>query len=55
MNFVARDNKKTSKADYGVLHGRFIESMLTHCDGLFSNATATALPTNSDIINTVAA
>jgi hypothetical protein len=55
MNFVGRNNKKTLKGDYGVLHGRFIESMLTHCDELFSNATATASPTNSDIITTVAA
>jgi hypothetical protein len=55
MNFVGRNTKKTTKADYGVLHGRFIESMLTHCDQLFSNATATASPTNSDIITTVAA
>ena len=55
MNFIGRNSKKTSKADYGVLHGRFIELMLTHCDELFSNATATASPTNSDVITTVAA
>ena len=55
MNFVGRNNRKTSRADYGVLHGRFIESMLTHCDHLFSIGAATATPTNSDIITTVAA
>jgi hypothetical protein len=55
MNFIGRNNKKTSKADYGVLHGRFIESMLTHCDDLFSTGTATAAPTNADVISTVAA
>jgi len=54
MNFLARTGRKTSKADYGVYHGRFIESMLTHCDDLFSVATATALPTNSDKISTAA-
>ena len=52
MNFLGRKSRKTSKADYGVLHGRFIESMLTHCDELFSNAVATSTPTNADMITT---
>src|SRR4051812_1597208 len=50
MNFLGRTGRKTSKADYGVYHGRFIESMLTHCDKLFTNAIASALPTNRDQI-----
>src|SRR5690348_16247318 len=54
LNFIGSMNEKTSKALYGVFHGRFIESMLAHCDQLFSNATATAIATNADIITTSA-
>ena len=48
LNFLGNNNVKTTKAVYGVFHGRFIESMLTHCDGLFTTGMATAMPTNSD-------
>jgi hypothetical protein len=33
---------------YAVYHGRFVESMLRHCDTLFSNAIASALPEAGD-------
>lgn len=33
---------------YAAYHGRFIESMLTHCDTLFTNAVATALGDGED-------
>lgn len=36
---------------YAVYHGRFIESMLVHCDKLFLNSIATALPENGDIVS----
>ncbi|MFZ0525767.1 MAG: hypothetical protein WA776_20350 [Xanthobacteraceae bacterium] len=48
MNFYRRKTDKTSSVLYGVYHGRFIESMLTHCDTLFTNSTATAMATNAD-------
>ncbi len=48
MNFYLKKGQKTTKELYGVYHGRFIESMLTHCDTLFTNSTATAMPTNAD-------
>jgi hypothetical protein len=35
---------------YAIYHGRFIESILRHCDKLFSEARATALPEGSDVI-----
>jgi hypothetical protein len=54
MNFLGNNSKKTTKVVYGVYHGRFIESMLMHCDKLFTNAHASALATNSDFINTAA-
>jgi hypothetical protein len=38
-------------AVYGVYHGRFIESFLTHCDTIFSTAVASALPTDGDVIS----
>lgn len=54
MNFIGNNKAKTTKVVYGVYHGRFIESMLTHCDGLFSVGAATAMPTNSDHITKAA-
>jgi hypothetical protein len=50
LNFIGNIKVKTGKALYGVYHGRFIESMLTHCDALFISGGATAMPTNSDNI-----
>jgi len=47
LNYLTRTGTAL-KEDYAVYHGRFIESMLAHCDVLFTNATATALPTNRD-------
>jgi hypothetical protein len=37
-----------SSEAYAVYHGRFIESMLAHCDGLFTEARATAMPADGD-------
>jgi hypothetical protein len=54
MNFLGHNKHKTTKVLYGVYHGRFIESMLTHCDTLFTNAHATAMPTNSDQVTAAA-
>jgi len=39
-----------SSATYAVYHGRFIESMLRHCDKLFENGYASALPEKGDIL-----
>jgi hypothetical protein len=36
---------------YGVYHGRFIESMIVHCNELFTNGAATAKPTSGDVIS----
>ena len=33
---------------YAVYHGRFIESMLVHCDKLFTKGFATAFPAGTD-------
>ncbi len=39
-----------SKTVYAVYHGRFIETVLTHCDEVFSKAVATAMPEGKDKI-----
>ena len=40
-----------SSSLYAIYHGRFIESMLSHCDALFSDGRATSMPEQGDIIN----
>jgi hypothetical protein len=50
LNYLTR-TATTSGPDYAVYHGRFIESMLTHCDELFTSAVATSMPTNSDKVS----
>lgn len=54
MNFIGSRQTKNMREVYGIYHGRFIESMLVHCDRLFTNAIATALATNADIVTTAA-
>jgi hypothetical protein len=39
---------KISSEVYAVYHGRFIETMLRHCDSLFSEGRASALPESGD-------
>ena len=47
---LAPSGVQMSNTAYGVYHGRFIESMLTHCDKLFTETRATAMPTIDDIV-----
>jgi hypothetical protein len=35
---------------YGIYHGRFIESMIIHCNPLFTQGIATAKPTSGDTL-----
>lgn len=39
-----------SSTIYAIYHGRFIESMLRHCDELFSVGRASAMPEGGDVI-----
>lgn len=55
LNILGHSKFVTSWAIYGIYQGRFIESMTTHCNQLFTNAAATAQPTNADVITTKAA
>ena len=48
LNIVKPQEGNISSEIYAIYHGRFIESMLVHCDSLFRNAIATALPALGD-------
>jgi hypothetical protein len=52
FNIVSRNDETLTKVVYGIYHGRFIEMMLTHFDGSFSQGMATALPIGRDLITT---
>jgi hypothetical protein len=51
MNIVKPQNKNVSTVVYAVYHGRMIESMLEHCNKLFSSGAATALPEAEDKVS----
>jgi hypothetical protein len=42
LGLVGKEDTPMTKTVYGVYHGRFIEMLLTHFDGDFSSASATA-------------
>jgi hypothetical protein len=44
LYIIGPKNTNISTEVYAIYHGRFIESMLVHCDKLFTSANATALP-----------
>lgn len=50
FNIMCPKDRPISSEVYAIYHGRFIESMLAHCDSLFRNVTATALPAQGDRI-----
>src|ERR1700755_1781835 len=41
---------KISSEVYAIFHGRFIESILRHCDTLFVEGRATAMPAEDDTV-----
>jgi hypothetical protein len=50
FTIVKQKDIKLSSAIYAIYHGRFIESMLRHCDDLFTSARATASPDDGDVV-----
>ena len=44
-----RETKLSSEL-YAIYHGQFIESMLRHCDSLFSDGRASAMPEQGDMV-----
>jgi hypothetical protein len=48
--YILKPKESTlSSVVYAVYHGRFIESMLRHCDELFSSSRATSMPEGGDV------
>jgi len=50
FHILGPKDESIDKAVYAVYHGRFIESMLRHCDELFSDSWASAVPEDGDIV-----
>jgi hypothetical protein len=50
FNIIRPQNGKINKEVYGIYHGRMIESMLVHCDTLFTNGFATAKAETDDLV-----
>lgn len=48
LYIVSPKNTALSSLAYAIYHGRFLESMLVHCDQFFTTSTATAMPIGSD-------
>jgi hypothetical protein len=47
--YIIKNTKLTlTPAVYGIYHGRLIESLVTHCDKLFTEGIATAMPEPKD-------
>lgn len=55
MRFLGVQSEVTGWEIYSVYHGRFVESMIEHCNQLFSEARAPSQPTGVDTITTKAA
>src|SRR3569833_3029991 len=53
LNMVVMKPKSSNITSeiYAIYHGRLIESMLRHCDQLFTIAEATALPDGDDHVS----
>jgi hypothetical protein len=50
FKIIRPQNSTVSTEVYAVYHGRFIESMLAHCNQLFTDARATATADSGDLI-----
>ena len=50
LHILAPRETELSSAAYAVYHGRFIESMLRHCDKLFVDGRASAMPEEGDVV-----
>jgi hypothetical protein len=46
---LAPKDTELSSTIYAVYHGHFIESMLRHCDKLFSEGRASSMPEEGDV------
>ncbi|MCK9588148.1 MAG: hypothetical protein M0Q93_02160 [Terrimicrobiaceae bacterium] len=51
FSIIKPQNSNISTEIYAIYHGRFIESMLVHCDSLFTKVSATAFPADNDLVS----
>lgn len=51
FKILKQQGKNISTSVYGIYHGRFIEMLLCHFDSKFSQAYATAMPIEGDIVS----
>jgi len=51
LNIICPKEETISSMTYAIYHGRFIESMLRHCDSLFTEGCASAMPEEEDFIS----
>lgn len=51
FSIIKPQSRNISAEVYAIYHGRFIESMLVHCDLLFNRVFATALPSDDDHVS----
>jgi hypothetical protein len=47
---LAPKDETLSSEIYAIYHGRFIESVLRHCDQLFSKVYASSMPSGGDVV-----
>lgn len=50
LNILTPKEAQLSSEVYAIYHGRFIESMLRHCDEMFVIGYATAMPEDGDML-----
>jgi hypothetical protein len=50
LYILAPKETTLSSEIYAIYHGRFIESMLRHCDSVFAQGYASAMPEEGDVI-----
>jgi hypothetical protein len=51
FHVLAPKETQLSSVLYAIYHGRFMESMLLHCDTLFELGSVSAMPEDGDIIS----
>ena len=50
LSIIKPKDKNISPEVYAIYHGRFIESMLVHCDSIFKNSIVTAMAYDDDLV-----
>ena len=54
LRFLGKQNKTTTWEAWAVYHGRFVESMMAHCNTLYTEASVPPKPSNQDTVTQAA-